>query len=55
MVVDIAKHNPEALMNGKVTGSIGSANGYTKEIQLTNFKTERYGHDITMHCWDWPR
>ena len=45
MVVDIAKHNPEALMNGKVTGSIGSANGYTKEIQLTNFKpsgTARY-------------
>ena len=45
VVVDIAKHNPEALMNGKVTGSIGSANGYTKEIQLTNFKpsgTARY-------------
>lgn len=45
MMVDIAKHNPEALMNGKVTGSIGSANGYTKEIQLTNFKpsgTARY-------------
>ena len=45
VVVDIAKHTPEALMNGKVTGSIGSANGYTKEIQLTNFKpsgTARY-------------
>ena len=54
VVVDIAKHNPEALMNGKVTGSIGSANGYTKEIQLTNLN-RAVRHDITMHCWDWPR
>lgn len=37
VVVDIAKHNPEALMNGKVTGSIGSANGYTKEIPADEF------------------
>ncbi len=45
VVTDIARNNPAALMDGAVTGSIGSANGYTKEIQLTNFKpsgTARY-------------
>ena len=38
VVTEIAKNNPTALMDSAVTGSIGSANGYTKEIQLTNFK-----------------
>ena len=45
VVTDIARDNPAALMDGAVTGSIGSASGYTKEIQLTNFKpsgTARY-------------
>ncbi|MEE0971084.1 MAG: ABC transporter permease [Bifidobacterium ruminantium] len=45
VVTEIAKNNPTALMDSAVTGSIGSANGYTKEIQLTNFKpsgTARY-------------
>lgn len=45
VVTEIAKNNPTALMDSVVTGSIGSANGYTKEIQLTNFKpsgTARY-------------
>lgn len=45
VVTDIARDNPTALMDGAVTGSIGSASGYTKEIQLTNFKpsgTARY-------------
>lgn len=45
VVTEIAKNNPTALMDSAVTASIGSANGYTKEIQLTNFKpsgTARY-------------
>ena len=45
VVTDIAKHNPSALMNNDATGGVGSANGYTKEIQLTNFRpssTARY-------------
>ena len=45
VVTEIAKNNPTALMDSAVIGSIGSANGYTKEIQLTNFKpsgTARY-------------
>ena len=45
VVTEIAKNNPTALMDSAVTGSIGSTNGYTKEIQLTNFKpsgTARY-------------
>ena len=45
VVTDIARDNPAALKDGAVTGSIGSASGYTKEIQLTNFKpsgTARY-------------
>ena len=45
VVTEIAKNNPTALMDSAMTGSIGSANGYTKEIQLTNFKpsgTARY-------------
>ena len=45
VVTDIARNNPAALMDGALTGSIGSASGYTREIQLTNFKpsgTARY-------------
>ena len=49
VVTDIARDNPAALMDGAVTGSIGSASGYTKEIQLTNFKpsgTARYYYTL---------
>ena len=45
VVVNTAQHNPSALLDDAFTGSIGSSSGFTKEIQLTNFKpssTARY-------------
>lgn len=45
VVVNAAQHNPSALLDDAFTGSIGSSSGFTKEIQLTNFKpssTARY-------------
>lgn len=45
MVINTAQHNPSALLDDAFTGSIGSSSGFTKEIQLTNFKpssTARY-------------
>lgn len=45
VVVNAVQHNPSALLDDAFTGSIGSSNGFTKEIQLTNFKpssTARY-------------
>ena len=45
VVVDAAQHNPSALLDDAFTGSIGSSSGFTKEVQLTNFKpsgTARY-------------
>lgn len=45
VVADAAQHNPSALLDDAFTGSIGSSSGFTKEVQLTNFKpsgTARY-------------
>lgn len=45
VVVNAVQHNPSALLDDAFTGSIGSSSGFTKEIQLTNFKpssTARY-------------
>lgn len=45
VVINTAQHNPSALLDDAFTGSIGSSSGFTKEIQLTNFKpssTARY-------------
>ena len=45
VVANAVQHNPSALLDDAFTGSIGSSNGFTKEIQLTNFKpssTARY-------------
>ena len=45
VVVNVVQHNPSALLDDAFTGSIGSSSGFTKEIQLTNFKpssTARY-------------
>lgn len=45
VVVNAAQHNPSALLDDAFTGSIGSSSGFTKEVQLTNFKpsgTARY-------------
>ena len=62
VVVNTAQHNPSALLDDAFTGSIGSSSGFTKEIQLTNFKpssTARYyyallgcddGHEFRREC-----
>ena len=45
VVINAAQHNPSALLDDAFTGSIGSSSGFTKEVQLTNFKpsgTARY-------------
>ena len=45
VVINTAQHNPSALLDDAFTGSIGSSSGFTKEVQLTNFKpsgTARY-------------
>lgn len=38
VVINAAQHNPSALLDDAFTGSIGSSSGFTKEVQLTNFK-----------------
>lgn len=45
VITDILATNPTAMMDGRLTSSIGAISGYTKEVKLTNFKpdgTARY-------------
>lgn len=55
VVVNAAQHNPSALLDDAFTGSIGSSSGFTKEVQLTNFKpsgTARYYYALLGHGRD---
>ena len=52
VVINTAQHNPSALLDDAFTGSIGSSSGFTKEVQLTNFKpsgTARYYYALLRH------
>ena len=51
VVINTAQHNPSALLDDAFTGSIGSSSGFTKEIQLTNFKPKQHRTRPLRAAW----